>query len=88
MAADLGDVHGVQDRVDLPIPGQIETVTDGVAAALAGGRGDGGGAAPAGDLCLALEPAGVADLGEQVMALTTPIPWMAVSVQPSRVGDL
>jgi hypothetical protein len=51
----------VQHPVDLPVPGAGEPVSD----LVAGGRVDGCGAVPGGDVRLVREPGDVADLDQQ-----------------------
>ena len=65
LAALLGDRRDVEHAVDAPVASEVEPVLDGVAGAFARGQRDGAGAAPAGELGLAVEAAGVADLAQQ-----------------------
>ena len=64
--ADLGDVHGVEHRVDLPVATKVEPVTGWVAAALAGRRSDGSDTTPLGKRAFVAEACWVADLDEEV----------------------
>lgn len=65
LPAGLDDRRDVQHRVDAPVASEVEPALGGVATAFAWGQGDGAGAAPAGELGLAVEPSGVAYLAEQ-----------------------
>lgn len=65
VAAGLGDVDDVQHGVDSAVAAEVEAVVPRGPVALAGGHCDRRDAAPAGEPCFGLEPAGVADLGEK-----------------------
>lgn len=50
VAAELGDVHDVQHRVDLAVAADVKSMAAGPAVALPLGDGQRGGTAPAGDV--------------------------------------
>src|SRR5881628_1435493 len=66
VTADLGDVHDVQNRVDLAVAADVEPVATCPTVALAGGDGQRSGTAPAGELGLGAEPARVSDFNQQL----------------------
>src|SRR5215218_7036399 len=66
VAARLGDVHGMQHRVDAAVAAQIEPVPLGLTVTLPGGNRHRGCAAPAGKARLGGEPGRVADLHQQL----------------------
>lgn len=65
LAAELGDRHAVEDRVDPPVAAGVIAVADGLAGALGGGRGQRRGGVEAGEPALG-EPPRVADLDQQL----------------------
>jgi hypothetical protein len=83
IAADLGDVHQVQDRVHLPVAGQVEAVVGGRLVALAGGHRHRRCPAPTGELRLGGEAGGVAHLDQQVHGADRGDAVLVVSVEPS-----
>ena len=61
----LGDAGDVEHAVDSAVAAEVESVSDGLVAAFAGGDRDRAGAAPAGELGFAGEPERVTGLDEQ-----------------------
>jgi hypothetical protein len=61
VTAELDDGHDVQDAVDATVAGAGEPV----AALVAGGRLEWGGAVPGGEVCWGAEPADVGDVADQ-----------------------
>src|SRR5215203_5904873 len=56
----------MQDRVHGAVAAEVQPVSSRGSITLPGRQGDGGGSAPTGELSLAGEPAGIADLDQQI----------------------